>query len=423
VKDFIVTQLIAWNKNFKEGETMSKRMEMLKNLSVENDSKMILLVMDGLGGLPDIRGKTELEAARTPNIDALAERSELGFLRMVDVGITPGSGPGHLSLFGYDPYEYIVGRGILEACGIGAKVSRGDVCSRGNFCTYKEGIITDRRAGRLPTEKSAAVVKKLAANIKEIEDIKVTFYPGMEHRFVAIFSGRGLDEQVYDADPQKEGAPMLWAVAATPEGKRMADIANKFIKRVQEVLKDDIPANSCLLRGFSSAPDIPHLRELYGIKAAAIASYPMYRGLASLVGMEVEDAGSTLEELFDSVKNFWNKHDYFYIHVKYTDSRGEDGDFDEKVKIIEQVDSLIPKITSLNPDVLVVTGDHSTPAVMRAHSWHDVPFMITSNACRFGLHKTFGENECRFGTIGNISGYKLMGLMLAHAGRLIKYGA
>ncbi|MCL1875136.1 MAG: 2,3-bisphosphoglycerate-independent phosphoglycerate mutase [Synergistaceae bacterium] len=402
---------------------MNKRMEMLSNLSAGSDSKMILIVMDGLGGLPDNRGMTELEAAHSPNLDALAGRSELGFLRMVDVGVTPGSGPGHLSLFGYDPYEYLIGRGILEACGVGAKVSRGDVCSRGNFCTCNGDIITDRRAGRIPTEQSAKVVEKLAANIKEIEDVKITLYPGMEHRFVVIFSGDALDEHVWDADPQKEGAPMLWASAVAPEGERMAQLANKFIRRVQEVLKDDMPANSCLLRGFSSAPDIPHLGELYGIKAAAIASYPMYRGLASLVGMEVEDAGRTLEELFDSVSKFWNKHDYFYIHVKYTDSRGEDGKFDEKVKVIEQVDSLLPKITSLAPDVLVIAGDHSTPAIMKGHSWHDVPFMISSDKCRFGLHKTFGENECRFGTIGHIDGYKLMGLMLAHAGRLNKYGA
>ncbi|MCL2147021.1 MAG: 2,3-bisphosphoglycerate-independent phosphoglycerate mutase [Synergistaceae bacterium] len=402
---------------------MNKRMEMLKNLSVENDCKIVLLVMDGLGGLPDSRGKTELEAAHSPNLDSLAERSELGFLNMVDVGITPGSGPGHLSLFGYDPSEYIVGRGILEACGVGAKVSRGDICVRGNFCTCDGDLITDRRAGRIPTEQSAKVVLKLAANIKEIEDVKTTFYPGMEHRFVVVFSGGGLDEHVHDADPQKEGVPMLWASAVTPQGQRMADIANKFIVRVQEVLKDDKPANSCLLRGFSSAPDIPQLGELYKIKAAALATYPMYRGLASLVGMEIEDAGKTLEDLFDSVKKCWDKHNYFYVHVKYTDSRGEDGKFDEKVKVIEQVDSLLPKITSLNPDVLVVTGDHSTPAVMKAHSWHDVPFMISSNKCRFGLHKTFGENECRFGTIGHISGYKLIGLMLAHAEKLNKFGA
>jgi 2,3-bisphosphoglycerate-independent phosphoglycerate mutase len=404
---------------------MNKRIEFLKNLSVENGSKLILLVLDGLGGLPDNRGKTELEAAHSPNLDALAGRSELGFLRMVDVGITPGSGPGHLSLFGYDPYEYMIGRGILEVCGVGAKVSRGDVCSRGNFCSCEGDIITDRRAGRIPTEQSAKVVEKLAANIKEIEDIKITFYPGLEHRFAVIFSGDGLDEHVHDADPQKEGAPMLWASAsaAIPGAQRMADIANKFIVRVQEVLKNDKPANSCLLRGFSSAPNIPHLGELYGIKSVAIASYPMYRGLASLVGMEVEEAGSTLEDLFDSVSKFWDRYDYFYVHVKYTDSRGEDGKFDEKVKVIEHVDSILSKITSLNPDVLVIAGDHSTPATMKGHSWHDVPFLISSDKCRFGLHKTFGENECRFGAIGHISGYKLMGLMLAHAGRLNKYGA
>lgn len=408
---------------------MSKRMELLKNLAVPNDGKMILLVMDGLGGLPCACGKTELEAARHPNLDELAAKSELGFLQMVDVGITPGSGPGHLSLFGYDPLEYSIGRGILEACGVGAKVGRGDVCARGNFCTAIDAVgnnnylIKDRRAGRIPTDMSRKVVEKLSSNIKDIDGVKITFYPGMEHRFVVIFSGEGLSEHVYDADPQREGAPMKWAVASHSDGERMAEITNKFISRVNEVLKDEKPANSCLLRGFSSAPNIPHLNELYGIKPAAIASYPMYRGLASLVGMEVEDAGSTLEQLFDSVKTFWNKHDYFYLHVKYTDSRGEDGKFDEKVKVIEQVDGLLPKITALNPDVIVVAGDHSTPSVMSGHSWHDVPFMISSKRCRFGLHSSFGENECRLGTLGHIEGQKLMGLMLAHAGKLNKYGA
>ena len=401
-----------------------KRLDLLKSLATDNAKKMILLVMDGIGGLPGLEGKTELEAAATPNMDALAKKSELGLLDMVDVGITPGSGPGHLSLFGYDPMEYSIGRGILEAIGVGALVGPGDVCARGNFCTRSDDdVITDRRAGRIPTERSALVVQKLAESIKEINGVRVTFYPGKEHRFVVVFSGEELTEHVADADPQQEGSPMRWARPTASDGERMAEVANAFIKKVAEVLKGENPANGCLLRGFSSAPDIPLMEDVYKIKPVAIATYPMYKGLAKLVGMNVVEAGETLDQLFDSVGRLWNDYDYFYVHVKYTDSRGEDGDFEGKKKVVETVDALLPRLLALSPDVLVITGDHSTPSVMSGHSWHPVPFLLASEFVRGGDSMSFGERECRIGAGGRIEAKKLLGLMLAHARRLDKFGA
>ncbi|MGI6784306.1 MAG: 2,3-bisphosphoglycerate-independent phosphoglycerate mutase [Aminivibrio sp.] len=401
-----------------------KRMELLKRLSFDNGNKMILLVMDGLGGLPGPEGKTELEAASTPNLDRLAGESELGLLEIVDTGITPGSGPGHLSLFGYDPLEFTIGRGILEAMGVGAHVGPGDVCARGNFCTRTEDdVITDRRAGRIATEKSALLVEKLASAIREVDGVKVTLYPGKEHRFVAVFSGPGLAEGVADADPQHDGTPMRYAAALEPGGEKMAAIANGFIRKVSEVLQGESPANGCLLRGFSSAPDIPLMDDLYHIKPVAVATYPMYRGLAKLVGMTVVEAGETPDQLFDTVGRLWDDYDFFFVHIKYTDSRGEDGDFEGKKKAVELVDGILPKLLALNPGVVAVTGDHSTPSLMASHSWHPVPFMIFGPHTRRGDSKAFGESECRVGAAGKIPGRNLVGLMLAHAGRLEKYGA
>ena len=401
-----------------------KRTDLLKSLIRKNDTKMALLVMDGLGGLPGPEGMTELEAAAKPNLDKLARRSELGLLDIVDVGITPGSGPGHLSLFGYDPLECTIGRGILEAIGVGAHVGPGDVSARGNFCRKDSSdIIVDRRAGRIATEKSALLVQKLAEKIKEIDGVAVKLYAGKEHRFVAVFSGKGLSEQVADADPQQEGIPIRWAVAKTPEGEKTAKVVNEFIRRTTEILKGEQEANCCLLRGFSAPPEIPLLPDLYGIRPLAVATYPMYKGLARLVGMDVAKAGETLEELFDTVEREWKNYDFFYIHVKYTDSRGEDGDFPAKRKVVETVDGLLPRLLALSPDVLAVTGDHSTPSTMSAHSWHPSPFLLSSPFVRYGDPKTFSERECCIGAAGRMEGSKLLGLMLAHAQRLDKYGA
>ena len=398
------------------------RHEIIREIVTRNDTKLVLLVMDGLGDLPK-DGKTPLMAARTPNLDALAKESELGQTIPVLYGITPGSGPGHLSLFGYDPVKYRIGRGILEALGIGVEVGEKDVVARGNFATIKDGVIVDRRAGRPPTEESAKVVELLKENIKEIDGVKITFYPGKEHRFVVKFTGDDLDDAVTDADPQKEGKPMEWSKPLREEAKKMADVVNELIKRIGEVLKDQPKMNWALLRGFSKYPKLPQFPEVYKLRAAAIATYPMYKGIAKLVGMDVLEAGSTIEDEVKTLKEHWNDYDFFYFHVKKTDSYGEDGKFDEKVRVIEEVDRMLPEILELKPDVLVVTGDHSTPCLMKSHSWHPVPYMIHSKFARKGLSQKFDEFECARGVLGTFYAVDSMTLMLAHASRLEKYGA
>ncbi|HRV71357.1 MAG TPA: 2,3-bisphosphoglycerate-independent phosphoglycerate mutase [Thermovirgaceae bacterium] len=403
---------------------MKGRLEMLRELAVRSDTKMVLLVMDGLGGLPSVEGLTELESAFTPNLDMAALRGETGLLEIVDTGITPGSGPGHLSLFGYDPRDHFIGRGILEAMGTGAEVLPGEICARGNYSTWGEGdLILDRRAGRIDTESSSSITSLLGRSIREIDGVSVRFYPGLEHRFSVVLSGEELGEKVTDADPQIEGKPMVWAEPLDDSGRKTATVINSLIRKVREVLSGNEKANGCLLRGISGTPDIPLIPDLYGIRAAALATYPMYRGLARIVGMDVVDAGKTVESLFQSLRKNWDSFDFFFVHVKYTDSRGEDGDFEAKKEVIEKVDTLLPDLLSLDPDVLAVTGDHSTPAMMGGHSWHPSPLLVCSRFVRPDTTSQFGERSCSLGSLGLMPGSKLMGLMLAHAGRLAKYGA
>ncbi len=398
------------------------RHEIIKQIVTPNTSKLVLLVMDGLGDIP-VDGKTPLMAAKTPNLDSLARESELGQTIPVFPGITPGSGPGHLSLFGYDPIKYQIGRGILEALGVGVEVGELDVVARGNFATIKDGIVIDRRAGRPPTEESAKVVQILSENIKDVGGVKITFYPGKEHRFVVKFTGEELDDEITDADPQKEGKEMEWAKPLKPEAEKMANVVNKLIEKIGEVLKDQPKMNWALLRGFSKYPKLPQFSDVYKLKAAAIATYPMYKGIAKLVGMEVLETGTTVEDEFNTLQKHWNEYDFFYVHIKKTDSYGEDGNFEAKVKVIEEVDKFIPKLLALNPDVVVVTGDHSTPCAMKSHSWHPVPYLIKSKFARKGLSNKFDEFECARGTLSTFYAVDSMSLMLAHAGRLEKYGA
>jgi len=398
------------------------RQQVVRNLVTKTESKIVLLVMDGIGDLPK-DGKTPLQAAYKPNMDALARESDLGQSVPVLPGITPGSGPGHLSLFGYDSLKYNIGRGILEALGVGVKVEKRDVVARGNFATIKDGILVDRRAGRPASEESKKIVDLLSEKIKRIDDVDITFYPGKEHRFVVKFTGDDLFDEVADADPQKEGLPMEWAKALNPDSEKMADIVNKLIKQIEEVLKDQPKMNFALLRGFSKHPQLPSFEENYKLKAAAIATYPMYKGLAKLVGMDVLEAGQTTEEEVETLKKVWNEYDFFYFHVKKTDSYGEDGNFEAKVKVIEETDKAVKEILSLNPDVLIITGDHSTPALLKSHSWHPVPILLYSKYVRKGLSISYDEYECARGTLGTISALDIIPLALANAGKLDKYGA
>ncbi len=399
------------------------REELIRSLAVKNQTKILLVVLDGLGGIPYEEGKTELEVAYTPNLDELAADSSCGLAIPVLPGITPGSGPAHLSLFGYDPLKYQIGRGILEALGLGMEVRPGDVAVRGNFATLREGKIVDRRAGRIPTEENKKLIEMLSSKIKEIDGVRVILIPGREHRFAMILRGEGLGDAVSDADPQKEGLPPKMPQPLSPSGEKTAGVAEKFIKMATEILKDQPKANTVLLRGFSSHPAIPHMQELFKLNPVAIATYPMYRGLAKLVGMEVAQTGESLEDEINTLEKVWNNYDFFYLHIKKTDSYGEDGKFRDKVKVIEEFDGFVPRILNLKPDVIVITGDHSTPSKLKSHSWHPVPFLLHSPyTFRDGIRE-FSETSCRKGSLGIFYSVDGMALMLANALRLKKFGA
>ncbi len=399
-------------------------LDLMKELSIPGQGKIVMLVIDGLGGLPvKPGGPTELEAAQTPNLDALAAESICGLNVPISPGITPGSGPSHLALFGYDPLRYEIGRGVLEACGIGFPLGPNDVAARGNFCTVDEnGLIADRRAGRIPTEKGAELCRILRTI--QLPGVETFVEPVKEYRFVLVLRGEGLSGGLTETDPQQLGVPPRKMEALIPEAQHTAELFNQWIAQARELLADQHPANMVLLRGPDKTPSLPSMAEVYGLKAAAIATYPMYRGVAKLVGMDILETGETLEEEVETLKTHWTGYDFFYFHVKKTDSAGEDGDFARKVAILEHVDEVvIPAIISLEPDVFIVTGDHSTPALLRSHSWHPVPTLLHSKYCRPDEVKAFGERACMRGGLGLFSATDLMPLAMANALRLTKYGA
>ncbi|MCF7854534.1 MAG: 2,3-bisphosphoglycerate-independent phosphoglycerate mutase [Candidatus Pacebacteria bacterium] len=400
--------------------------EGIEKLVEPADTKMVLLVMDGLGGLPaGPRNLTELEAAHTPNLDALAASGICGLHEPVGPGITPGSGPAHLGVFGYDPVKYQVGRGVLAALGVDYPLTERDVAARGNFCTIDDsGLVTDRRAGRISTETNEEMCELLRRI--EVPGVEINLQPVKEHRFLIVLSGDGLSGALADTDPQDVGhAPLkARALADSPEAKKTVDIVQQFQDQAKEVLADQHPANMVLLRGFAQFPKWPQFPQCFGVKAAAIASYPMYRGVAKLIGMEALEAGMKISDEVDVLRQRWNDYDFFYVHVKKIDSAGEDGDYDRKIEVIEETDRIIPDILALKPDVIVVTGDHSTPSVMAAHSWHPVPVLLAGNNCRPDEVTTFGERACLRGALGpRMPAADLMPLALAHAGRLEKFGA
>ncbi len=397
--------------------------QLTSSLKVKNVTKIVMLVADGLGGLPlEPGGKTELETARTPNLDELVRTGVCGGSIPVKPGISPGSGPGHLGLFGYDPLKYLIGRGALEATGIGFELGPKDVAVRGNYCTLDDsGCITDRRAGRISSAESAPLADNL--NQIKIPGVEIFVRPVKEHRFVVVFRGDGLGGDVHDTDPQQTGVPPLLAKGANPASERTADIAKQFVVEARAVLAGETKANGLTLRGFSARPALPSFDEVYGLRAAAIAVYPMYKGLARLVGMQIVGKAQTLEEQVAVLKQHWSDFDFFFLHFKYTDSTGEDGSFMEKVGRIEELDAVMPKISALQPDVLIVTGDHSTPSLMKSHSWHPVPTLLSAKVCRSDSCSTFGESDCVRGGLGQFESKYLMPLALANAGRMGKFGA
>jgi len=352
-------------------------------LNNQSDEKIVLLVMDGLGGLPMNKGGlTELEAASTPNMDALAKESTLGLHQGIRTGITPGSGPAHLSLFGYDPINYQVGRGVLSALGIDFDLQKQDLAARGNMCTVDaEGRVIDRRAGRVGSE----VTERLCALLNEkvnIPGVQIFTQVVKEYRFLLVVRGEGLKPNIEETDPQVVGEKPLVARALDKESEKAAEIVQEFVRQAGEILKDESPANMVMLRGFAQLPDWPLFPDAFGLKSIAIAMYPMYRGVAKLVGMDSPPAAASYEEEIDMLEKYWNDYDFFFVHIKKTDSYGEDGNFENKVKEIEKVDALLPRILALDPSVMIITGDHSTPCLMKQHSWHPVPTLLYSKRCR-----------------------------------------
>ena len=389
----------------------------------DSDTKILLVVIDGLGGLPHPRtGKTELETAALPHLDALASRASCGLISPLGPGLTPGSGPAHLALFGYDPWRYKIGRGALSALGLGLDFRAGDVAARLNFCTVdQDGRIADRRAGRIPTEKA----RRLCSILEQVRipGVEISIAAEMEHRAAVVFRGDGLADEVTDSDPQATGVPPRPLEARSPAAARTVAVAGEFLRQARELLGPERPANMVLVRGFGRYPELPQMADVYGLRGLALAGYPMYRGVAAAAGMDAVDAGADLESACRALKKHLPAYDFAYLHVKKTDSAGEDGAFDEKVSLLEEVDAWIPRLRDLQPDVLIVTGDHSTPATLGAHSWHPVPCLLSSPWGIAHAAARFSERGCRGGSLGTIPATALMALALAHARRLEKFGA
>jgi len=399
------------------------QLDLMRKLSIPGDSKIVLLVMDGLGGLPGPDGLTELEAAHTPNLDALAGEGITGLSTPVSPGVTPGSGPGHLGLFGYNPLNWDIGRGVLEALGIDFDLGPDDLAARGNFCTVDPatGFITDRRAGRIPTEVGARLVAKLRQI--QLPGVEVFVEPVKEYRFVLVLRGKVLADGLTETDPQQTGVPPLPVKALRPEAEPAAKLLNQWLAEARKLLADEHPANSMNLRGIAKVPPIPKMPEIYKMRFGAIATYPMYRGIAKLVGMDVLKTGDTIDDEIETLRQHWDEYDFFFFHVKKTDSRGEDGDFPAKVAVIEHTDRIVPEIMALKPNVLLVSGDHSTPCALKSHSWHELPVLLWADFNRPDSVQQFGERACMAGGLGHIMHTDMLPLMMAHAGRLTKFGA
>jgi 2,3-bisphosphoglycerate-independent phosphoglycerate mutase len=392
----------------------------------DSTTKILLCVLDGLGDIPGPGSReTPLEAAHTPNLDLLAAGGAVGLFTPVAAGVTPGSGPGHLALFGYDPQVYEVGRGVLSALGVDFALRPGDVAARFNFCSLdEEGRITDRRAGRLPTDTNRRLVDMLRSVVRAPAGIELFWETESEHRGVLVLRGQGLNGDLADTDPQQTGRPPLPVRALSDGAVDTARKVGRVIDLAHEAIQGEHPANGLLMRGFAALPAWPDFRTRFGMRAAAVAKYPMYRGVARLVGMHVLEPYVELAEAPARLKAAWPEHDFFFLHFKDPDKAGEDGDFDRKKRAIEAFDAIVPDLVACRPDVMVVTGDHSTPVAMRQHSWHPVPVLLHAPATgRPDSVERFGERWATSGGLGQRPMHELMSLALAHAGRMMKFGA
>ncbi len=396
----------------------------IQSLAEKNENRIVLLVLDGVGDCSNDGKGTALQIAATPNMDKLAGKSALGLAHPVAPAITPGSGPGHLGLFGYDPLIYKVGRGVLSANGIGFELQQGDVAARLNFCTLDDnGNVSDRRAGRISTEKNEELVKKIKEKLEPPNGIDIFMETVAEHRTLLVLRGKDLTDNLGDTDPQETGVPPL-APDRKPYGSsRTADIVKNLLDQIKEILDDEEKANFLLTRGFAQQPEWPSFAERYQVKPAAVAGYPMYKGISRLLGIEIFSEAKEAEQICKDVVRALQDHTFVFGHYKYTDKTGEDGDLDEKVKVIEDMDKALPDLIGADPDVLIITGDHSTPPSLESHSWHPVPVLMKAPYLRGDSGDQFDEVSCRNGELGTFYARELMPLALAHSGKLQKYGA
>ncbi len=405
---------------------MTQHHELISRLARPADSKIVLLVLDGVGDLrTEQQPQTALDAAHIPNFDALARRGTLGRIVPVAQGVTPGSGPGHLALFGFDPAtpEADIGRGVLEALGEGIQIRPGDIAARGNFATADAaGNLTDRRAGRIPTAECERLVKAINEKLVAVRDVEASVYAGEGHRFVLLLKGP-LDPNLADTDPQQLGVPPLPVAASAPSGEQTAAKLRPVVEAIQAAIAHEPKANRALLRGFATVPHLPSVPELYKLRCGAFAGYPLYRGVAAACGMELVPCGKGFADTVAAVKEHWAQYDFFFLHVKKTDMAGEDGDLATKIHALEEVDAVLPELLELGPAVVAVTGDHSTPAPMKGHSWHPVPLLLWSEHCFVDECSAFTETAALHGAVGTVRSSELFGLLLANAGRLAKYGA
>jgi len=398
-------------------------------LTLKTTAKLVLVVLDGVGDIATREQGylTPLEAAVTPNMDALAKDSAQGRMIPAAPGITPGSGPGHLGLFGYDPLEFQVGRGVIEALGLGLELRAGDVAARANFCTLDaKGIVTDRRAGRIDTKVCEELCALLSQAVKKVGDAEVIIKAGKGHRFVVIFRGKGLEGPLTDADPHREGLPIPQSGpvdAKSAKAKKAANLVAEFYKAALPIIAQKKPANGFLMRGIAHQPEIPLFQDRYGLRASCIAVYPMYKGLAQLVGMAKLEGPQTISEQFERYLAEYDNFDYFFIHFKYTDMYGEDGNFAAKKKAIEEFDAALPILLRKRPDVLAITGDHSTPCAMKGHSWHPEPVMLLSDCSGSDKLERFTETGANSGSLGIFQAKYLIRLMQANAKMFDKFGA
>jgi 2,3-bisphosphoglycerate-independent phosphoglycerate mutase len=394
----------------------------LRDLVNDNPAHLVLLVIDGLGGYADARQDSELEAATTPNLDQLAAEGACGLARPAGPGITVGSGPGHLALFGYDPLQYDLGRGLLSAIGLGVEVRPGDVAARGNLAFLDdEGRVTDRRAGRIDDDRARAIVGHLQQQVG-LDDVEVTFEHVSEHRVLLVLRGEGLVPHVEDLDPQRTGVPPREPATTSPEGERLAEVLQQLDAAIRTALTDQ-DADTVLFRGFDTLHELPSMQDRFRLRPATVATYPMYRGVAQLVGMDALPVVGSLAEQIELMSANWDPYDFLFAHEKAADRAGHDGDREAKIAAIEAVDAVIPDLVALGPDVLAITGDHAAPTQLRGHSWHPVPTLLWGDKVGRDDVQRFGERACAAGMLGHLRTQDLLPLMLASAGRLEKYGA